>query len=100
MQGESSFNALVPNNAPNGKGLVYPATFTGNHGSRKDLNTGFIAFLNLAVHIDCVAYFEIRYLLFEAVAFYRIQNFGFHDLSPVLSQTRINTVSLLFSGYF
>ena len=84
MQREDSFHALVRNNTPNGKGFAHPATFTRNNRARKDLYTGFIALLDLAVHIDCIAYLKIRYLFLEAFAFHRIQNFGFHNLSLVL----------------
>ena len=72
MQRESSFHPLVRNNAPNGKGLTHPATFTRNHRARKDLDTGFGAFLDLAVHVNCIAYLKVRHRLLEALAFHRI----------------------------
>jgi len=84
MHREGSFHALVRNNTPNGKGFAHPATFTRNNRARKDLYTCFIALLDLAVHIDCIAYLKIWHLFLEAFAFHRIQNFGFHDLSFVL----------------
>jgi hypothetical protein len=36
MQGKCPFHAFVRNNTPNGKGLVYATTFTGNHRAGKN----------------------------------------------------------------
>jgi hypothetical protein len=72
MQGKCPFHAFVRNNTPNGKGLVYATTFTGNHRAGKNLDAGLVAFLNFALHFNRIAYLKVGHLFFEAFAFYSV----------------------------
>jgi len=72
VQREDSLDTLISDNTPNCKSLVYPAAFARNHRARKDLSADLVAFLNLAMYIDRIAYLKIGHLLLKTFAFYRI----------------------------
>ena len=83
MEREYSLYTLVIDNSAYREGLVDSAAFAGNYYACKDLNPFFVAFLDSAVHIDRIAYFEMRYVLLEVLTLYSVKQFCFHRLSPI-----------------
>ncbi len=69
MKREYSLNTFVVDDAPNCEHLVYTAAFAGNYSAGEDLNAFFIAFVYFAVHIDRIAYLEVRKFIFQTLFF-------------------------------
>jgi len=78
MNWENSLHAFVVYDSPHREGFINPTTSAGNYCAGKHLNTLFVAFPDSAAHIYRVAYFKMRYILFEAFTFDSIQHFSFH----------------------
>ena len=66
MNGEYSLYALVIYDSAHREGFVNPAASACDYRAGKYLDTLLVAFFDSAVHIDHIAYLEMRYILLEA----------------------------------
>jgi hypothetical protein len=69
MKRENTLDSLVGDKPPYGECLIDTATLAGNHDTAEYLNTGFVAFLDPAMHFDIVANLKVRHLRLQALAF-------------------------------
>ena len=65
---EYPLHALVADETADRKGLIDTAAPASDHRAGKDLYAGLGTFGDLAVHIDRIAYFEIRNLFLKALS--------------------------------
>jgi len=70
MQREDTLNTFAADYAANGYRFVDPAALTADYGTAEYLNTSFFTFLDPAVNLYGIAYFEIRDLGFKALTLY------------------------------
>lgn len=78
VEWENPLYALVIDDTPYREVLVNTTAFAGNHRAGKYLCAGFIAFLNAAMYVNDIAYFEMGNLFLQAFALNSIQHFCFH----------------------
>ena len=69
MKREDSLDALVAYDSAHGEGFVNSTAPAGNYGAGEYLNAFFVAFFDPTADIYDIAYFEMRYIGFEAFCF-------------------------------
>jgi hypothetical protein len=78
MEREDSLDTFTAYNPADGEGFVDAAAFAGDYRAGKYLKALLVAFSDSAVYVHRVAYFEMRYILFQAFTFNGIQHLCFH----------------------
>lgn len=64
MYREDSFNALIIDDSADGESFVRSAASSGNDCSAEYLDTSLVSFFDFTMHINHIAYFEVRKLRF------------------------------------
>jgi len=69
MKREDSLHAFVIDDSPHRKGLVNAPPLSGDYRAGEYLNTLFVAFSDSAMNINHIAYFKMRCIFPETLAF-------------------------------
>ncbi len=72
IQREGALDAFVVDDSADGEHLIYPPAFACDDGAGEDLHPLLVALDDSAMDIDRIAYFEMRDIVLEALAFDRI----------------------------
>lgn len=72
VQREGPLHTFIVDDSADGEHLVYPPALSGNDSAGENLYPLLIAFHNPAMHIDRIAYFEMRDFFLQALALDRI----------------------------
>ena len=69
MQREYTFDAFVVYDSANGEHFAYAAASAGDNDAGENLDTLLVAFDNSEVYVHCIPDFDMRDVVFQALAF-------------------------------
>ena len=78
VQWENTLDTLVVDYPSDSERFINAATLSADHGAYKYLNPLFVAFSDLTVDLDDIAYLEVRNIFFQTFVFNRIKYCSFH----------------------
>ncbi len=87
---EDTFDTFVIDDSADGEGGIDAAASAGDNCTAEYLDTFFVAFLDFADDVDCVADFKERYIFFKGLAFDCVQQFGFHRCISFFTFFQVN----------